>query len=182
MSRSIFTSLLVALALSSGAAAAQTAEPQIPEAQRVRKLARQHLAGPRFGFTVFTGDVAAARHRAGLQPMMTQFGWQWETQLVSQDSGNQVLMEWILLAGGVEQDELNLSLGWISGYRLPNGLEFGVGPNLSYSKDTGKTTSSMIFAAGATAPFGDIFIPINFAVSLAKGGPRVTALLGWIVG
>ncbi len=182
MSPSIFTSLFVALALGSGAAAAQTAEPQIPEAQRVRKVARQHLAGPRFGFTVFTGDVADARNRAGLEPMMTQFGWQWETRLVSQEGGNQVLMEWVLLVGGVEQDEFNLSLGWLSGYRLANGVEFGVGPNLSYSRDSGKTTSSMVFAAGATAPFGDMYIPINFAVSLAKGGPRVTALLGWIVG
>ena len=182
MSRLTFASLLFALATGSGAASAQIPAPPIPEAQRVRSVARQHLAGPRFGFTVFTGDVADQRDQAELEPMMTQFGWQWETQLISQNSGNQVLMEWVLLVGGVEQDEFNLSLGWLSGYRLPNGVEFGVGPNLSYSRDSGDTTSSMIFAAGATAPFGDVYVPVNFAVSIAKGGPRLTALLGWIVG
>ena len=182
MSRLTFASLLFALAMGSGAASAQNAAPPIPEAQRARSVARQHLAGPRFGFTVFTGDVADQRDQAELEPIMTQFGWQWETQLVSQNSGNQVLMEWVVLVGGVEQDELNLSLGWLSGYRFPNGVEFGVGPNLSYSRDSGDTTSSMIFAAGATAPFGDVYIPVNFAVSIAKGGPRLTALLGWIVG
>ena len=40
----------------------------------------------------------------------------------------------------------------------------------------------MLFAAGATLPFGDMYVPINFAVSVAKGGPRLTALIGWIVG
>jgi hypothetical protein len=117
-----------------------------------------------------------------LEPIMSQFGWQWETQLISQNSGNQVLMEWVLLVGGVEQDEFNVSLGWLSGYRLANGVEFGVGPNLSYSKDTQDTTTSMILAIGATAPFGDMYIPVNLAVSIAQGGPRLTVLVGWIVG
>ena len=182
MSRLTIASLFVAMAMGSGAASAQITQPEIPEAQRVRRVARQHLAGPRFGFTVFTGDVADGRDQMGLEPLMTQFGWQWETQLVSQNSGNQVLMEWVLLVGGVEQDEFNVSLGWLSGYRFPNGVEFGVGPNLSYSRDTEDTTTSMIFAVGATAPFGDMYVPVNFAVSIAKGGPRLTALLGWIVG
>ena len=40
----------------------------------------------------------------------------------------------------------------------------------------------MIFAAGSTLPFGDLFVPLNVAVSVAKGGPRITMLMGWIVG
>jgi hypothetical protein len=102
MSRLTIASLFVAMAMGSGAASAQIAEPERPEAQRVRRLPRQHLAGPRFGFTVFTGDVADGRDQMDLDPLMTQFGWQWETQLISQNSGNQVLMEWVLLMGGVE--------------------------------------------------------------------------------
>jgi hypothetical protein len=117
MSRLTFASLFVALAMVSGAASAQVVEPLIPEAQRVRRVPRQHLAGPRFGFTVFTGDVADQRDQVDLEPMMTQFGWQWETKLISQNAGNQVLMEWVLLVGGVEQDEINVSLGWLTGYR-----------------------------------------------------------------
>lgn len=180
MSRTIIT-LLFALATSVGAASAQIQDAST-RARGAQPLPRRHLSGPRFGFTVFTGDVADARDRADLEPIMTQFGWQWETQIVSMQSGSQALMEWVLLVGGVEQDEFNVSLGWLAGYRLESGLEFGVGPNLSYSKDSEETTSSMLFAAGATLPFGDMFIPVNFAVSVAKGGPRMTALIGWIVG
>ena len=83
----------------------------VSEAQRVTKLPRQKLSGPRFGFTTFTGDVAEQRQKADLEPIMTQFGWQWETQILSLTGGNQALMEWVLLVGGVEQDEFNASLG-----------------------------------------------------------------------
>jgi hypothetical protein len=145
-------------------------------------FARHKLAGPRFGFTSFTGSVAKLRQQAGLEPIMTQFGWQWETQIVSQRSGNQVLMELVVLAGGVEQNELNASLGWLTGYRMLNGLELGVGPNFSWNKDTEKLTTSMVVAGGSTLPFGDIRIPLNLAIGLARGGPRITVLTGWVIG
>ncbi|MGD8320059.1 MAG: hypothetical protein PVJ02_06380, partial [Gemmatimonadota bacterium] len=101
--------------------------PQVPEAQRARKLPRQSLAGPRFGFTTFTGETADLRAQADLEPIMSQFGWQFETQIVSLTGGNQALMEWVFLLGGLEQDEANLSLAWLTGYRLQNGVELGVG-------------------------------------------------------
>jgi len=40
----------------------------------------------------------------------------------------------------------------------------------------------MLFRFGSTLPFGNLYLPINFALSVAKGGPRMTALIGWIVG
>jgi hypothetical protein len=181
MSRTIFT-ILFALAASANAASSQIGGTTRPGLQARESIPRRHLSGPRFGFTVFTGETADMRDQANLEPLMTQFGWQWETQIRATQSGGQALMEWVLLVGGVEQDELNLSLGWITGYRLDNGVEFGVGPNLSYSKGSEKTTSSMVFAAGATLPFGNVQVPINFALSAAKGGPRIAALIGWIVG
>ena len=182
MSRLVFTSLVVALATSAGAPSVQAQTSRISNPQEVRPVQRRHLNGPRFGFTVFTGEVADKRDQADLEPIMTQFGWQWETQLLASEDGSQALMEWILLVGGMEQSEFNVSLGWLTGYRFPNGVEFGVGPNISINKDSPDATTSMIIAAGATAPFGQLQVPINFAVSIAKGGPRITALIGWIVG
>jgi hypothetical protein len=88
------------------------------------------LSGPRFGFTTFTGDLAAQRQDANLEPIMTQFNWQWETQILSLTGGNHALMERVLLVGVVEQDEFNTSLGWFAGYRLAG----GVGPNFSMTK------------------------------------------------
>jgi hypothetical protein len=167
--------------LTSAPALAQT--DTIPEDLRARQLPRQHLSGPRFGFTTFTGDVAKLRQSVGKESIMSQFGWQFETQVVSTRSGNQALMEWVALVGGVEQDELNLSLSWLAGYRLPNGLEFGAGPNVSVRKEGwDDPTTSMVIAAGATLPFGELYIPLNLAVAFAEGGPRITTLLGWIIG
>jgi hypothetical protein len=37
-------------------------------------------------------------------------------------------------------------------------------------------------AAGATLPFGELYVPANLAVAFAEGGPRITTLLGWIIG
>ena len=182
MSRSIIAFAVAALVLSAGAVSAQQSGVPVPQSTQTKKLTRQHLSGPRFGFTVFTGDVADKRIAAGLEPIMTQFGWQFETRIMSAESGNQALMEWIVLIGGVEQDELNISVSWLAGYRMENGVEFGVGPNISFNKDSDKPTTSMIVAGGVTLPFGDLYIPLNMAVSIAQGGPRFTTLLGWIVG
>ena len=179
---------LVAMAAPSQVQAQANQPDTIPEAMQARRLPRQHLSGPRFGFTVFTGDVAKYRQQVqNKQPIMSQFGWQFETQIVSTTSGNQALMEWIILLGGLEQSERNLSLSWMAGYRLPNGLELGVGPNISVrpSEDPEETiasTTSMVVAAGATLPFGELYVPANLAVAFAEGGPRITMLLGWIIG
>jgi hypothetical protein len=174
-----FTALLGAF--SPQAATSQT--DSIPTELRARTLPRQHLSGPRFGFTTFTGDVARLRQAIGKESIMSQFGWQFETQVVSTRSGNQALMEWVVLVGGVEQDEMNLSLSWLAGYRLPSGLEFGVGPNVSVRKEGwDDPTTSMVIAGGATLPFGELYVPVNLAVAFAEGGPRITTLIGWIIG
>jgi hypothetical protein len=72
--------------------------------------------------------------------------------------------------------------GVSAGYRLPNGIELGVGPNVSVRKEGGDPTTSMVMAGRATLPFGELYAPINLAVAFAQGGPRITALIGWIIG
>ena len=133
--------------------------------------------------TAFTGQVAEIRHDLGQGPFMSQFGWQFENQIVSTDTGNQALLEWVVLFGGFEQEMRNLSLTWLAGYRMPNGFELGVGPNFGVQlSGEGRTTTSMVTAIGATMPFGDIYVPANLAVAWARGGPRITTLIGWIIG
>ena len=183
MSRPIMWLAIAALSLAAAASAeAQTVTTEIPEAMRVTAPPRQKLSGPRFGFTAFTGDVAKFRQAVDLQPVMSQFGWQWETQVVSTETGNQALLEWVALAGGLEQSELNLSLSFLAGLRFANGVEFGVGPNINFNPDNDEPTRSMIVAAGATMPVGNLYLPINLAVGIAQGGPRFTALMGWVIG
>ena len=182
MSRKISYLALAAL-MTIAAAQPATAQdrPEVPADRAARVLPRQHLSGPRFGFTTFTGDLAKQRSAADMSNIMSQFGWQFETQIMSMTSGATALMEWVFLVGGVEQDELNLGLSWIAGFRTEDGLEFGVGPNIGVNKD-GDHTTSMVVAAGTTMPFGDLYVPLNVAVAFADGGPRITTLLGWIIG
>jgi hypothetical protein len=177
------TLVLALLSFHAPAHAVLTQEaPAVPEAQRIKKRPRQKLSRPRFGFTTFTGDLAAQRQDANLESIMAQFSWQWETQILSQTGGNQALMEWVLLVGVVEQNEFNTLLGWFTGYRLAGGVEIGVGPNFSMTKEADKIITSMVVAAGATLPLGNFYLPINLAVGIAKGGPRLTGLTGWIMG
>ena len=184
MSRSTLVIAMLALTFPAGAVRAQSTEtkPEVPQDMQVKRLPSQGMMGPRFGFTTFTGDVAMMRQKAKLEPIITQFGWQWEKQLVSTTGGNRALFEWVLLFGGLEQDELNSSLGFLTGYRLKNGVELGAGPNFSMTKQVDKITTSMVVAGGSTLPFGDFYVPVNLAVAMAKGGPRITFLTGWIMG
>ena len=162
---------------------AQSAAAQSSTASRdtvvVQQVERNKLSGPRFGFTVFTGDIAKLRQQIDRQPVMTQFGWQFETQISPPGAASKALMEWVVLVGGVEQNELNVSLSWLAGWRSRDGLELGAGPAVSANKDNTKPTTSMIIAAGVAPTVGGLQIPIHFAVALAKGGPRLTTLVGW---
>lgn len=180
--RRVLTAALATFALGAFDAPLAAQSDDIPESVRARTLPRQHLSGPRFGFTAFTGDVARLRADAGKSPLMSQFGWQFETQIVSTTRGEQALMEWVVLVGGLEQDEFNIGLAWLAGYRTVGGIEFGVGPHLGLSKDSDEPSTSVVVAGGATLPFGELYVPANVAVAFARGGPRITTLLGWIVG
>lgn len=140
------------------------------------------FSGPRFGITTFTGDVAEARRSIDKSSIMTQFGWQAETQILATESGDQALIEWVGLLGGVEQSELNVSGSLIAGYRFANGFEIGAGPNLSYGSEAGNFTSSMLVATGVTVPVGELRVPFNVAFAFAEGGPRITTLVGWVIG
>jgi hypothetical protein len=169
---------VLALVLSAGSAAAQSSAGS-RDTTPGRSVDRNKLSGPRFGFTVFTGDIAKLRQQIDREPLMTQFGWQFETQISPPGAESKALMEWVFLVGGVEQDELNLSLSWLAGWRTRDGIELGAGPAVSMNKDNTKPTTSMIVAVGVAPTVGGIQIPVHFAVALAKGGPRLTTLVGW---
>ena len=172
----------VVAALGTGAAAPAAAQPAAPDGDARVRLPRQHLAGPRFGLTAFTGDVATLRDMVGRRPVMTQFGWQFEIQIVSLGSGHKALVENVYLVGGLGQGELNFTKALILGLRAPNGLELGAGPSVGYSREADDTTMSMVLAGGATLPLRDVYFPVNVAIAFAEGGPRITTLFGWVVG
>lgn len=135
------------------------------------------LSGPRLGVTVVTGGTAdRLRDELGMQPVMLQFGWQFETELFRSPTGLTGVTEWIPLAGGLEQGTLLPSISWLVGLRGRSGAEFAIGPNLSL------TGVGLALAGGATVPVGGIAVPVNIAVVSGSGGPRLSLLSGFIMG
>ena len=134
----------------------------------------EKLAGPRVGFTyISAGPIADFIHdgfdfdendRYGSTgpAFTTLYGWQWESRFA--DGGGQIvgIVEWIVLVGGMEKGMFLPSASSIIGARMDNGLEFGVGPNLSLSG------IGMVFGVGYNFKSGNLNLPINISVIPGK--------------
>jgi hypothetical protein len=135
------------------------------------------MSGPRVGVTVFSQDLArrieSEFNRDNVVPIVTQFGWQSETNVLGNDKGGAAVVEWIFLVGGAEQGLFLPSLTMLIGGRSSTGAEFGLGPNLSL------TGIGMAFGAGVTRHSGNIAIPINVAIVTGRLGLRVNLISGF---
>jgi hypothetical protein len=136
------------------------------------------LSGPRFGATFLSdGIVRKLKTEDGINvgAAVTQFGWQFEKQFYSTLNGPTAVTEWVLLFGGLEQGVVLPSLSWMVGIRTKNGLEFGVGPNLT------PVGAALALAAGTTFRAGVLNVPVNVAVVPSNSGVRVSVLSGFSV-
>ena len=130
----------------------------------------EKLAGPRIGFTFITPGPIADVLNEGFDfdededggygstgPGFTSlYGWQWESRFA--DGGNITgIVEWVVLVGGMEKGLFLPSASSIIGARMDNGLEFGVGPNLSLSG------IGMVFGMGYNFKSGNLNLPINIS-------------------
>ena len=95
---------------------------------------RLNLSGPRMGFTFFTGQTASilkgAKHEGGynVNPVMFQFGYQFEVQYLNQGSF-QALFEFIPIVTGLDQGKFLPSIAVLNGLRSNvSGWEFAFGP------------------------------------------------------
>jgi hypothetical protein len=104
---------------------------------------------------------------------VSQFGWQFEKQFFSMQSGVTAVTEWVGLIGGLEQSLAIPSLSWMVGLRTASGAEFGVGPNIT------PAGAALALAAGVTLRAGVVNVPINVAYVPSKAGPRISVLSGF---
>jgi hypothetical protein len=135
-----------------------------------------NLSGPRFGVTSLSqGAIDKLRTERNVEvgSLISQFGWQFEKQFFSRSSGLTAVNEWVVLVGGLEQDLVIPSVSWIVGLRTSEGLEFGVGPNVT------PAGTALVFAAGMTFRSGALNLPVNFAVVPSGAGARVSFLAGF---
>ncbi|WBO83790.1 hypothetical protein [Hymenobacter yonginensis] len=134
-----------------------------------------YLGGPRIGATVLTGGVVSKARESvpGLNPFLTQFGWQFETRIFRLANGTSGLFEFVPLLGGLEQGKFIPSLNALFGIRGPKGLEFGLGPNLT------PVSASVALAVGTSFRYDGVNFPVNLAVVPGNGGARISLLMGF---
>ena len=135
------------------------------------------LSGPRFGVTVLSDSIVRRlKDDASLKvaSVVSQFGWQFEKQWVTGESGPTPITECVLLLGGLDQGVVLPSLSWLVGMRTTGGTEFGVGPNVS------PLGVGLVIAAGMTMRAGALNVPFNVAVVPATSGARISVLTGFI--
>ena len=133
------------------------------------------LAGPRFGLTILSPGVSNTLRDRGIRvkPVITQFGWQFEKQFFSKNSGVTMVAETVVLAGGLDQGLFLPSVSWIVGIRGRQGAEFGLGPNLT------PAGFALVFAAGKTFRTRSFNVPVNVAVVPSRSGTRVSIMTGF---
>lgn len=133
------------------------------------------LAGPWVGFTYIAPGALADQLESDFQasPFITQFGRQFETKYFSLPDGTAVLVEGVVLVGGLEQELFLPSASVLIGIRSPKEFEFGFGPNVSL------TGPSFVFALGAIVQSGYVNFPINMVLAPSRDGFRWSLLFGF---
>lgn len=176
----ILTPLAPGAALPTPGAPGTTAAPTPPAGPNAGpgdELSQEpvHLSGPRLGFTVLTdGVLSRARDQVhGLNPFLTQFGWQFESRLFRLPSGVSGLVELVPLVGGLEQGQFIPSVSGLLGIRGGKGFEFGLGPNVT------PLGADIVLAIGTSFRSNGINFPVNLAVVPGHGGARISLLFGF---
>ena len=130
--------------------------------------------GPRLGLTLVTGETAdKLRDDYDAGPIISQFGWQWETRFMTVEDGMTGVTEFVLLVGGCEQGVFLPSLTTLIGLRSSGGAEFGLGPNVSL------TGVGYVVAMGVTTTQGQLNFPMNMSLAMNKKGYRISFLIGF---
>jgi len=173
--------LALGIAASPAIAAAQTSDPPpvtatggalTPPVESIgsERVVEYDLSGPRLGATFSpTGTVRS------------QFGWHFEHQAGPGTRGPWFIVETILLVGGLEDSHFIPNGNLIFGVRLPNSLEFGVGPSVTLG-GSNFTHSGIVLALGQSYRAGGIRVPVNLAVALdPKGNHQVSIMTGWAI-
>jgi hypothetical protein len=161
--------LLMCLTVPAAAASAQSVIQPPPYAKTV------NLSGPRFGLTALSTGVVEELQKRNIKvgPNISQFGWQFERQFYTRESGVAAVNEWVVLLGGLDQGVALPSVSWLVGLRTREGAEFGIGPNVT------PAGVALALAGGVTFRAGNLNVPMNVAVVPSKAGTRISVLTGF---
>ncbi len=175
LSRFVFRAVLFAAVATFGASTSAWSQSN-PRPRGVTDTV--DMTGPRFGVTMLNQasvDTLLEKKNITVNPMISQFGWQFEHRLYTNDDGVTMLTEWIPLLSGLDQGVALPSLNWLAGLRTAGGSEFGIGPNIT------PLGVGLVVAAGVTMKTGALHVPFNVAVGTSQSGVRVSFMTGFNV-
>ena len=157
---------------------------QLKNVQQPLSFAERNLGGPRLGVTYIIGggdgQLVDKMKKKGIGTTISQFGWHFEYQIIPEGGGPQFVIQGIPFLGGVEYGTVIPSLTVAMGIRLPDGFEFGMGPNVVATGDRGVATS-LVGAIGKSFNYGGVSIPINVAFATSPNGNRVSLIFGYAI-
>jgi hypothetical protein len=155
-------------------------------AQRVNDadpvFAERNMAGPRLGVTYVpeTGALSKTLRAKKIGPVLSQFGWHFEYQVVPDGGGPSFVVQFVPLAAGVEYGTLIPSASLALGIRFPNGYEFGMGPNVLIGGEKG-ISSALVMAVGKSFNYGGVNIPLNLVWAINPDGSRLSFVFGYSI-
>ncbi len=140
-----------------------------PDTSDFAHVKRKNYSGPRIGLTYISAGTSSDYLAAnGKQPLVTQFGWQFEGRLFTVEGNTQGVIEFVPMIGGVEQGMFIPSASLLIGLRggQKRSFEFAMGPNFSVIPNyLGKHEGAVgvVIAAGTNFKSGNINFPVNLA-------------------
>jgi len=148
---------------------------------------KRNLSGPRFGMTYILGDSELKQEleRENVGPVVSQFGWHFERQIIPEGGGPQFVVEFVPMLAAVEYGKFVPNLTLAMGVRMPGGWELGLGPNMLLSKsveDNVHVRTALVTAIGRSLNYGGVSIPINLAYTSSPEGNRVSLIFGYAIG
>lgn len=141
----------------------------------------RNLGGPRLGVTYIfgTGKLAESLERNKVGRTLSQFGWHFEYQVIPDGGGPSFVIQFVPLVAGVEYGKLIPSATLAMGVRLPEGFEFGLGPNALITEDGVK--SALVMSIGKSFAYGGVSIPLNFVYATNPEGNRFSIIFGYAI-
>lgn len=131
-------------------------------------------SGPRAGVAyLIGGSVTAERSGKTISPVVSLFGWQMEHVFYAGEKLATPMTELVLLVGGLEQNRVLPSASWLIGLRQLNGVEFGAGPTITGAG------AQLAFAGGITNRFGELNVPLTFAIAPGRRGASLSLTGGF---
>ena len=150
--------------------------------ERQVTFAERNLSGPRLGVTYIpgNGELVQDLKERNIGQSLSQFGWHFEWQVVPEGGGPQFVVELVPLIAGVEYGKLIPSGTIAMGIRMPNGIEFGMGPNLLFGgKDI--INSALVIAVGKSIDYSGVSIPLNLVFATNPSGNRISFIFGYAI-